>query len=72
MSRVVTAEEERIYDNYTEKFWGYVERDFNIEPDKARAASLFLKTNLAAIIEDNLKGQWYVLLFQSQVVFRHS
>jgi Putative rhamnosyl transferase len=63
MSRVVAAEEDRVYDNYTDKLWGYVERDFNIAPDHARAASLYLKANLAAILEDNLKGQWYVLLF---------
>ena len=71
MNRVVAAEEDRVYDNYTEKFWGYVTRDFNIEPDHARVTSLYLKANLAAIIKDNLKGQWYVQLFQSQVDFRH-
>jgi hypothetical protein len=58
MSRVEATDEDRFYDNFTDKLWGYVERDFNIELDKAKATSRYLKANLAAILEDNLKGQW--------------
>jgi len=64
MSRIEATDEDRFYDTFTAKLWGYVERDFKIERENARAASDHLKSNLAAILRDNLKGQWYVRFSQ--------
>jgi Putative rhamnosyl transferase len=58
MSRVQTSDEDRLYENQTEILWAYVERDFKIEPERAKNTSLFLKSNLEGILADNLKGQW--------------
>jgi Putative rhamnosyl transferase len=61
MSRVIPASETDIYDNSTRLFWELVERDFGIMEINAQLTSKYLKHNLPHIVEDNLKGQWYVI-----------
>jgi hypothetical protein len=59
MSRVEATSKDKFYDNQTETLWSYVTRDFGIRPENAKTASQYIKSHLAAIVEDNLKGQWY-------------
>jgi hypothetical protein len=58
MNRVETGPNESIYDNQTDIFWHYVQKDYGITPEKAHYTSLYLQENLPSIVEDNLKGQW--------------
>jgi hypothetical protein len=59
MSRIETTPEElSIYDNQTEIFWNFVERDYGILPEAALNASQYLQENLKSVVYDNLMGQW--------------
>ena len=58
MNRVEAGPRDSFYDNQTEIFWYYVEKDYNITPAKARYTSQYMQDNLHSIVEDNLKGQW--------------
>ena len=60
MSRVAPPSNLNKYDNQTRLFWDLVERDFGILQSKAISTSEYLQRNLPFIVEDNLKGQWYV------------
>lgn len=64
MSRILTSPEESIYDNQTEIFWNFVKKDYGILPEIVMETSQFLQSNLDHIVEDNLKGQWYVVLYE--------
>lgn len=59
MSRIEATPKDKFYDNQTETLWSYVTRDFGILPEDAKATSRYMKEHLGAIVEDNLKGQWY-------------
>lgn len=63
MSRVESPPKETKYENQTQLFWTLVERDFGILESQALSTSRYMQQNLAHIVEDNLKGQWYVLGF---------
>ena len=59
MSRIESkAEDSKKFENRTKMFWSFVTRDFNIEPEKARLTSQYMRDNLHNIALDNLKGQW--------------
>lgn len=58
MNRVQATAADRFYDNRTETLWFYVERDFGISRDEARATSQFFRSNLKEILFENLQGQW--------------
>lgn len=59
MSRVESkAEESKKFENRTKMFWSFVTRDLNIEPEKTRLTSQYMRDNLHNIALDNLKGQW--------------
>ena len=59
MSRIdVSEKESNIYDNNTDIFWRYVQRDYNILPEQAISITNYLKQHFAHIVEDNLRGQW--------------
>ena len=62
MSRIAPPSNLDKYDNQTRLFWDLVERDFGIFESKAISTSEYLQRNLPYIVEDNLKGQWYVCL----------
>jgi hypothetical protein len=47
-----------IFDNQTGLFWGYVQRDFGIQADRALSTSRYLHEHFMGIVADNLKGQW--------------
>lgn len=59
MSRIDTDPGDREkYENRTKVFWGFLQRDFDVEPESARLISQYIKNNLESIVLDNLKGQW--------------
>ena len=58
MSRINPPSKSDVYDNQTQLFWDYVEREFGIRESKALSTSEYLQRNLPLIVEENLKGQW--------------
>jgi hypothetical protein len=59
MSRIETTPEERsVYDNQTEIFWGFLEKDYGILPEASLNTSQYLQSNLRDVVYDNLMGQW--------------
>ncbi|OEU08753.1 hypothetical protein FRACYDRAFT_249658 [Fragilariopsis cylindrus CCMP1102] len=71
MSRIDTypGDEEK-YENRTKVFWGFLRRDFDVEPESARLTSQYIKNNLESIVQDNLKGQCSIRLEESFTTFR--
>ncbi len=58
MSRIESTPTDKNYDNQTDVLWSYVTRDFGVLQDNAKATSLYLKSHLSEILEENLVGQW--------------